>query len=72
MLTKKVWDHVIETKKRFILRKRKIYLLSRKERGEVHKFMEEQLRKWYIRLSKLPQMALVFFIRNKNGKKCIV
>jgi len=30
------------------------------------------LRKGYIRPSKLPQMALVFFIRKKDGKKQIV
>jgi len=35
MSTKTVWDHVIETKERFVLRKRKMYPLSRKERGEV-------------------------------------
>jgi len=55
MLTKKVWDYVIEVKEEFVLKKRKMYLLSRKEREEVHKFIEEQLRKEYIRLLKLPQ-----------------
>ena len=30
------------------------------------------MRKGYIRPSKLPQMALVFFIRKKDGKKQIV
>jgi len=47
-------------KERFILRKGKVYLLSREEREEVYKFIFEQLRKRYIRPSKLPQMALVF------------
>ena len=41
-----------------------MYLLLREEmeeeREEVCKFIEEQLRKEYIRASKLPQMALVF------------
>ena len=36
MLTKKVWDYAIELKKGFVLRK-KVYLLSREERREVHK-----------------------------------
>ena len=49
-----------------------MYLLSRKERREVCKFIKEQLRKEYIKLSKLPQMALVFFIGKKDGKKYIV
>ena len=57
---------------RFVPRKGKIYPLSRKEREEVCKFIKEQLRKGYIRPSKSPQMALVFFIRKKNGKKRIV
>jgi len=59
-------------KEGFVSRKGKVYPLSREEREEVHKFINEQLRKEYIRLSKLPQMALVFFIGKKNGKKCIV
>ena len=57
---------------RFVPRKGKVYPLSRKEREEVCKFIKEQLRKGYIRPSKSPQMALVFFIRKKNGKKRMV
>ncbi len=52
---------MINMKKEFVLRKRKIYPLSREEREEIYKFISEQLRKRYIRLSKLPQTALVFF-----------
>jgi len=36
MLTKKLWNYVIEVKKKFVLRKEKVYPLSRKERGEMH------------------------------------
>jgi len=72
MLMRKVWDHVIELKKEFVLRKGKMYPLSKKEREEVCKFIEEQLKKRYIRLSKSFQMAFVFFIRKKDGKKYIV
>ena len=50
-------------------RKGKMYSLSRKEREEVHKFIKEQLRKKYIRLSKSSQIALVFFVGKKNKKK---
>jgi len=32
---KKLWDYAIEVKKEFVLRKGKVYLLLRKERGEV-------------------------------------
>jgi len=72
MLTRKLWDHMINTKEGFVLRKGKVYLLSREEREEVHKFISEQLRKVYIRPSKLPQMALVFFVGKKDGRKCMV
>ena len=72
ILTKKLWDHMIEIKKEFVPRKMKVYLLLRKERGEMHEFIEEQLRKGYIRPLKSSQIALVFFIGKKNGKKRMV
>ena len=53
-------------------KKEKVYPLSREEREEVHEFIQEQLRKGYIRPSKLPQTALVFFVGKKNGKKRMV
>ena len=54
--------------RRFVPRKEKVYPLLREERGEVCKFIDEQLRKGYIRLSKSPQTAPVFFVRKKDGK----
>ena len=60
---------MIEVKEGFVLRKGKVYPLSRKEREEVCDFIKEQLRKGYIRLLKLPQTALVFFVGKKDGKK---
>ena len=71
MSTRKIRDHAINME-RFVLRKGKMYLLLREEREKVCKFIKEQLRKGYIRLSKFPQMALVFFIEKKDGKKRIV
>jgi len=59
-------------KEGFVPRKRKVYLLSRKERREMHKFIKEQLRKGYIRPLKLLQMAPVFFVENKESKKWMV
>ena len=50
-------------------RKGKVYLLSREGREEVHKFINEQLRKGYIRPLKLSQIAPVFFVGKKDGKK---
>ena len=72
MLTRKVWDHTIDVKEGFLLRKGKVYPLSREEREEVREFVKEQLRKGYIQPSKSPQMAPVFFIGKKDGKKRMV
>jgi len=69
MPIEKVWDHAIETKEGFLLKKKKVCLLLRKERGEMCKFIEEQLRKGYIRLSKSPQIALVFLYKKKMVKR---
>ena len=59
-------------KERFVPRKGKVYPLSREEREKMCKFIQEQLRKGYIKLSKLPQTALVFFVGKKDGKKRMV
>ena len=72
MPTRKIWDHTIDIKEGFVPRKGKVYLLSRKEREEIHEFIKEQLRKEYIRPSKSPQMAPVFFVEKKDGKKRMV
>ena len=72
MPTQKIWDHITNIKKVFVPRKGKVYPLSREEREKACKFIQEQLRKGYIRLSKSPQMAPVFFIGKKDGKKRIV
>ena len=55
-------------KKRFVLRKGKIYPLFRKER-EVREFIQEQIRKGYIQLLKSPQIVLVFFVKKKRIKR---
>ena len=38
---RKMWDHVIKLKEGFVLRKEKVYPLSREERREVCKFIDE-------------------------------
>ena len=48
MPTRKLWDYAIDMKEGFILRKGKVYLLSREEREEVREIVKEQLRKGYI------------------------
>ena len=72
MPTRKLWDHAINVREGFMPRKGKVYPLSRKEREEVREFVREQLRKGYIQPSKSPQMALVFFVGKKDGKKRMV
>jgi len=46
--------------------------LSKNKREEVQNFVEDQLRKGYIRPSKLSQISPVFFVGKKNGSKRIV
>ena len=46
--------------------------MSREERGKVCEFIEEKLRKGYIRPLKSPQIASIFFVGKKNSKKQIV
>jgi len=72
MPKRKIWDHAIDLKETFKPQKGKIYPLSKNEREEVQSFVEDQLRKGYIRLSKSPQTSPVFFVGKKNGSKRIV
>ena len=72
MPTRKLWDHAIDVREGFIPRKGKVYPLLREEREEVREFVKEQLRKGYIRPSKSPQTAPVFFVGKKDGKKRMV
>ena len=52
--TRKVWDHAIDLKETFKPKKGRIYPLSKDKREKVQKFIDDQLRKGYIRLSKFP------------------
>jgi len=72
MPIRKIWDHAIDLKEMFVSQKRKIYPLSKDEREEVQNFVEDQLRKGYIRPTKSPQTSLVFFIGKKDRKKRMV
>ena len=51
MLTRKVWDHIIDLKKTFKPQKENMYPLFKDEREEVQKFVKNQLKKRYIRPS---------------------
>jgi len=70
--TRKVWDYAIDLKEMFKPQKGRIYPLSKNEREEVQSFVEDQLRKWYIRPLKSPQMSPVFFVVKKDRSKQMV
>jgi len=72
MLKRKIWDHAIDLKETFKLRKGRIYPLSKNKREEVQNFVKDQLRKGYIRPSKSPQTSPVFFVGKKDGSKRMV
>ena len=72
MLVRKPWDHAINLRKDFVPRKERTYLILREEKEEMREFIEEQLKKGYIRLSKSPYTLLVFFVGKKDRKKRMV
>jgi len=72
MPVRKAWDHAIELKEGFVPKKGKVYSLSREEREKVQAFVEDQLRKGYIRPSKSPQISPVHFVAKKDGKQRMV
>ena len=69
MPVRKVWDHAIKLNDDFKASKVKVYPLSRNEKKEVQKFVDEHLKKGYIRPSKLPQTSPVFFVGKRDGGK---
>jgi len=72
MLVRKVWDHAIDLNNDFKASKVRVYPLSRNEKEEVQKFVDEHLKKGYIRPSKSPQTSPVFFVGKKDGGKHMV
>ena len=69
---RKPQDYAINLREDFMPRKEKTYLMSRKEKKKVREFVEEQLRKGYIRPSKSSQTSPVFFVGKKDRKKKMV
>ena len=72
MLIRKIQDYTIDFKETFKPRKERIYSLSKNKREEVQNFVEDQLRKEYIRSLKSLQTSLVFFVNKKDRRKRIV
>ena len=72
MSLRKPWDHAIDLKDTFKLKKGHIIPLSPAEQEGVTAFLDDQLKKGYICPSKFPQTSPVFFIPKKDGKKGMV
>jgi len=73
MPVRKVWDHAIDLNDNFKASKARVYSLSRNEKEEVQKFVDEHLKKGYIRSSKLSQTSPVFFVGKKDrGKRMVM
>ena len=72
MPLQKSWDHAIDLKDTFKLKKGHIIPLSPTEQEEVTVFLDDQLKKGYIHPSKFPQTSPVFFVPKKDRKKRMV
>ena len=72
MPLRKPWDHRIDLKEDFPLKKGQLIPLSVDEQKEVEEFLDDQLSKGYIWPSNFQQTSLVFFVPKKDGKKHMV
>ena len=72
MPVRKIWDHAIDLNDNFKVSKTRVYPLSRNKKEKVQKFVNEHLKKGYIRPSKSPQTLPVFFVGKKNRGKHMV
>lgn len=61
------YDHAIDLKLDFIPRDCKVYPLSPEEERKLNEFIDENLKKGYIRTSKSPQASPFFFVGKKDG-----
>ena len=70
---RKPWDHAIDLIPDAPLPKpAKVYPMTTPELKELDEFIDENLRKGYIRQSKSPMAAPVFFVKKKDGKLRLV
>ena len=64
-----IWDHAIELKRYApSTLPGKVYPLTQQEQKSLEKFLQEHLKKGYIRPSKSPYGVPIFFIKKKDGK----
>src|ERR1700749_4859521 len=62
------WDHRIDLKPDFIPKRSKLYPLGQKEEEEMNKFIDDNLKKGFIRPSNSPQASPFFFVAKKDSK----
>ena len=72
MPVQKVWDHTIDLREEFKASKARVYPLSRNKKDKVQKFVDELLKKGYIKPSKPEQTLPVFFVGKKDGGRHMV
>jgi len=72
MLLRKIWDYAIDLKEDFKASKTRIYPLSKNKKEKVQSFIDNHLRKEYIRPLKSLQTSPVFFVGKKDGRKHMV
>jgi len=68
----KPWDHTVELTPDATPKSCKVYPLSTSEQKELDAFLKENLESGQIRPSKSPMATLVFFVKKKDGKLCLV
>ena len=66
----KPWDHKIKLKPRFEPKAQKAFQLPQDEVKLTKKFVQENLNKEYIRLSKSPQPSPLFFVKDGGKQPC--
>jgi len=72
LLGTKPWDHAVKLTPDTTLKSCKVYPLSASEQKELDAFLKENLESGWIRPSKSPMAALVFFVKKKDRKLCLV
>ena len=65
--TSKKYDHAIDLKPNFIPKIQKPFCLNPKEEQAIMEFIEENLRKGFIRVSKSEQASALFFVPKTGG-----
>ena len=63
------WDHEIELEDGFMPKQFKPYTLGPRDQKLLDAWIKEQLKKGYIKWSKLPQASGFFFVETKNARK---